>query len=43
MAESTGVNIDSEMARLLQLQNAYAANARVMTAVKELFEMLIRV
>jgi flagellar hook-associated protein 1 FlgK len=43
MAESTGVNIDSEMARLLQLQNAYAANARVMTAVKELFELLIRV
>jgi flagellar hook-associated protein 1 FlgK len=43
MAESTGVNIDSEMARLLSLQNAYAANARVMTAVKELFEMLIRV
>jgi flagellar hook-associated protein 1 FlgK len=43
MAESTGVNIDSEMARLLQLQNAYAANARVMTAVKELFELLMRV
>jgi flagellar hook-associated protein 1 FlgK len=43
MAESTGVNIDSEMARLLALQNAYAANARVMTAVKELFELLIRV
>jgi len=43
MAEGTGVNIDSEMARLLQLQNAYAANARVMTAVKELFELLIRV
>jgi flagellar hook-associated protein 1 FlgK len=43
MAKSTGVNIDSEMARLLQLQNAYAANARVMTAVKELFELLMRV
>ncbi len=43
MAESTGVNIDSEMARLLSLQNAYAANARVMTAVKELFELLMRV
>lgn len=43
MAEGTGVNIDSEMARLLSLQNAYAANARVMTAVKELFELLIRV
>lgn len=43
MTESTGVNIDSEMARLLTLQNAYAANARVMTAVKELFDMLIRI
>jgi flagellar hook-associated protein 1 FlgK len=43
MAESAGVNIDSEMARLLSLQNAYAANARVMTAVKELFELLMRV
>ncbi len=43
MAESSGVNIDSEMARLLSLQNAYAANARVMTAVKELFELLMRV
>ena len=43
MAEGTGVNIDSEMSRLLQLQNAYAANARVMTAVKELFELLMRV
>src|SRR5690606_13509126 len=29
-AEGTSVNVDSEMARLLALQNAYAANARVM-------------
>lgn len=43
MAEGTAVNIDSEMSRLLQLQNSYAANARVMTAVKELFELLMRV
>ncbi len=43
MTEGTAVNIDSEMARLLSLQNAYAANARVMTAVKELFELLMRV
>jgi flagellar hook-associated protein 1 FlgK len=43
LTESSGVNIDSEMALLLSLQNAYAANARVMTAVKELFELLMRV
>ncbi len=42
-AESTSVNVDSEMARLLALQNAYAANARVMTAVKEMFDLLMRV
>lgn len=43
IAETSGVNIDSEMARLLALQTAYAANARVLTAVKELFDILIRV
>ncbi|HRF07795.1 MAG TPA: flagellar hook-associated protein FlgK [Xanthobacteraceae bacterium] len=42
-AEGTSVNVDSEMARLLSLQNAYAANARVMTAVKEMFDLLMRV
>lgn len=43
VAAASGVNIDSEMARLLTLQNAYAANARVMTAAKEMFDMLIRI
>jgi flagellar hook-associated protein 1 FlgK len=43
IAESAGVNIDSEMARLLALQNAYAANARVLTAIKELYDLLIRI
>jgi flagellar hook-associated protein 1 FlgK len=43
MASTSGVNIDSEMARLLALQNAYAANARVLTAVKELYDILIRI
>ena len=31
----SGVNIDEEMAHLLSLQNAYAANARVLSTVKE--------
>ena len=39
----TAVNVDDELARLTQLQNAYAANARVMSVVQELVEILIRV
>jgi flagellar hook-associated protein 1 len=37
---SSAVNIDQEMASLLNLQNAYAANARVLSAVKEMLEAL---
>jgi flagellar hook-associated protein 1 FlgK len=40
--QESGVNIDTEMALLLQLQNAYAANARVMTTVKEMLDLLLR-
>src|SRR5262249_19325570 len=39
--DACGVNIDSEMSNLLVLQNAYAANARVMTAVKQMLDMLL--
>lgn len=35
-----GVSIDDEMAQLLLLQNAYAANARVMSAVQEMMSLL---
>jgi flagellar hook-associated protein 1 FlgK len=42
-AERSGVNIDAEMAHLLTLQNAYGANARVLSAVKEMIEMLMRI
>lgn len=41
-ADRSSVNIDSEMSNLLVLQTAYGANARVMTAVKEMLDMLIR-
>ena len=37
----SGVNVDQEMANLLSLQNSYAANARVMSAVKEMLDALI--
>lgn len=39
---SSEVNIDEELARLIELQNAYTANARVMSIVQELFDVLMR-
>ena len=39
--DASGVNVDQEMANLLTLQNSYAANARVMSAVKEMLDALI--
>jgi flagellar hook-associated protein 1 FlgK len=42
-SERASVNIDAEMARLLQLQTAYGANARVFTAVKEMIDMLMKI
>ncbi|HEY8383120.1 MAG TPA: flagellar hook-associated protein FlgK [Microvirga sp.] len=41
-AEKSGVNIDQEMAQLVQLQTAYGANARVMTAVRDMMDLLMR-
>lgn len=40
MKSDYGVNVDEEMARLMELQNAYAANARVVSVVKELLDAL---
>jgi flagellar hook-associated protein 1 len=40
--EGASVNIDEEMANLLRLQNSYAANARVLSAVKDMVETLLR-
>jgi flagellar hook-associated protein 1 FlgK len=39
-SDAAGVNIDQEMANLLNLQNAYAANARVLSTVREMLEIL---
>jgi flagellar hook-associated protein 1 FlgK len=37
-----GVNIDQEMTTLLNLQNAYAANARVMSVIQEMIDTLLK-
>jgi flagellar hook-associated protein 1 FlgK len=42
-SDSSGVSIDEEMANLLGLQNAYAANARVLSTVKEMLDTLLRI
>jgi flagellar hook-associated protein 1 FlgK len=39
---SSGVNIDEEMAHLLALQNAYSANARVMSTVNQMYQTLMQ-
>jgi flagellar hook-associated protein 1 FlgK len=39
----TGVDIDQELARLTELENVYAANARVMSVVQELIDILVRI
>ena len=40
-ADAVGVNLDKEMALLIQLQNAYAANARVITASQAMWDALL--
>jgi len=40
---SSGVNIDSEMANLIALQNNYAANAHVMSVVQAMMTSLMQV
>jgi flagellar hook-associated protein 1 FlgK len=42
-AEGAAVNIDVEMAHLLNLQTAYGANARVMSTVKDMLESLMNI
>lgn len=40
---TAGVDIDSELSDLLVLENAYSANARVMTTVKELMDIMLNI
>lgn len=39
---TSSVNLDSEMSNLIQLQNAYAANAHVMSVVQSMMNTLIQ-
>lgn len=41
-SEEAGVNIDEEMTNLLNLQNSYAANARVMSVIRDMLDTLLR-
>lgn len=40
--EGSKVDVDQELGHLIQIQNAYQANARVLQAARELFEALLR-
>lgn len=40
--ETSGVNVDQEMANLITLQTAYGANARVMSAMREIIDQLLK-
>jgi len=40
--DQSGVNIDTEMSNLIALQNAYGANARVMSTIEQMMAMLLQ-
>jgi flagellar hook-associated protein 1 FlgK len=42
-SEKAGVNVEAELAQLIQLQTAYGANARVMSAARDMLDLLLRV
>jgi flagellar hook-associated protein 1 FlgK len=41
-ADNSNVSIDQEMAQLLKLQTAYGANARVLSAVRDMIDQLLK-
>jgi flagellar hook-associated protein 1 FlgK len=43
LKSNSGVNIDTEMANLISLQNTYAANARVMSVIQTMMTTLMQV
>ena len=41
-SDSTKVDINHELTQLIELQNSFAANARIIQVVDELFDVLFR-
>ena len=41
VTSSGGVNIDTEMSNMIELQNAYGANARIISAVQSMWTQLL--
>lgn len=41
LSTESGVSVDTELAQMVQLQNAYAANAKVVTAVQNMWTQLL--
>jgi flagellar hook-associated protein 1 len=41
-SSSVGVNIDAELSKLIQYQNAYSASARVITTIQSMFQALMQ-
>jgi flagellar hook-associated protein 1 FlgK len=39
----SGVNSDEELSNLIEIQNIYSANARIVSVVKDLFDTLMRI
>ena len=43
LSAASGVNMDTEMSHMIQLQNAYSANARIISTVQSLFADLLQI
>jgi flagellar hook-associated protein 1 FlgK len=39
----SGVNVDRELALMIELQNSYGANAKMVQAIKEMFDQLLQI
>ena len=42
LSAQSGVNMDTEMSHMIQLQNAYGANARVIAAIQAMWTQLLQ-
>jgi flagellar hook-associated protein 1 len=43
LSNDSGVNVDHELALMIELQNSYGANAKMVQAVKEMFDQLLQI